>query len=306
MFNINDDDLYLIVGESFGIRDNGRMIGNISREDTPVSSVSFTYPLIHVIPKNGRIYGVTVLGNEMFLKRSTGSSVVVEAYSVDNFSLNKQRSIVLPDIKSMGDMSSCGRNNCLYISDTSEYRVHRYDCTSNAWTKWTVDGRCDGLSVTRTYNVLVTLPRDKRIEEYTTSGDLMRVIYIDDQIDNPRHCIQLSTGQFVVTNGYKNEEKAGVHVVSESGIIVHSIGGTWQNPVHITVAKDDQILMVDECFQINNKVKVLTPALTYLEDIVIPDYELKGPSSLYLDQLNNRLYIGEDSGGRLFVLNVDI
>ena len=111
----------------------------------------------------------------------------------------------------------------------------------------------------------------------------------------------------MVSNGRRNEERAGVCVVSASGVIIDSIGGYWQNAVHIAVDKYDNILMVDECFKINNKVKVLStlPALNYLEDILIPDdYKLKGPSSLHLDELNNRLYIGEDSGGRLFVLDI--
>jgi len=278
--------------------------GLIDNDNIP--TVSFEKPLIYVMPNKGRIYGVTVLGSQMYIIRSIKSTVVVEAYRTDNFTQNILNKITIPALKTIVHIASCSKNVCLYMSDTEMSVVHRYDCLSKQTTCWSPGGRCHGLSVTRRCNVLVTLPKDQRIEEYTTNGHPLRVIQLDTKIDNPRHCMELSNGQFVVTNGLKNEEKAGVHVLTENGSIVHSIGGTWQNPVHMTVAEDNEILMVDDCFQINNKVKVLAPDLTYLEDILIPEYELKGPSCLHFDKFKNRLYIGEDSGGRLFVLDVNL
>jgi sugar lactone lactonase YvrE len=43
----------------------------------------------------------------------------------------------------------------------------------------------------------------------------------------------------------------------------------------------------------NGKVQILSPMLTHLGDITLPQHELYHPYCLHLDELNGRLYIGE-------------
>jgi len=101
--------------------------------------------------------------------------------------------------KKLQGIASCSHSNCLYVSDVGQKNIYRYDVLNDVTTLWSVSGKCCGLSVTKCYNVLATLfPRG--IQEYTTEGSLVRKISLESSIDNPVHCVQLSTGNFVVSH----------------------------------------------------------------------------------------------------------
>jgi len=70
-------------------------------------------------------------------------------------------------------------------------------------------------------------------------------------------------------------------------------------PRNIAVDKHGNVLVVD-CF--NYRVELLSPTLTHLGYISIPGYVLDEPWALHLDELNHRLYFGDD---RLFVLQLE-
>jgi len=59
------------------------------------------------------------------------------------------------------------------------------------------------------------------------------------------------------------------------------------------------VLVDDSC---NNRVQLLSSTLTHFGDIVIPGRQLNEPYALHFDELNHRLYIGEWTSGRIFVL----
>jgi len=129
-------------------------------------------------------------------------------------------------------------------------------------------------------------------------------ISLDSSIRGPWHCVQLSTGKFVVCH-YGAQHR--VCIVDTSGHIIQSYGGSQGSvvgqlnyPRHLAVDIHDNVLVAD----IDNKrVQLLSPTLTYLGNIDIPGHQLNDPYTLHFDQLNHRLYIGEWGDGRLFVLH---
>ena len=62
-----------------------------------------------------------------------------------------------------------------------------------------MDGSSLGLSVTTNHHLLVTLCGSNAISEYRTHGGLVREFICDVSIDWPLHSIELSSGQFVVS-----------------------------------------------------------------------------------------------------------
>jgi len=73
----------------------------------------------------------------------------------------------------------------------------------------------------------------------------------------------------------------------------------------LAVDKRDNVMVVD-CN--NRRVEVLSRTLTHLGFIDIPGHDLYQPNTLYLDEVNRRLYIGEGlrSNGGVFVLGADV
>jgi len=163
-----------------------------------------------------------------------------------------------------------------------------------------VSGTCHGLSVTNCYNVLATSIDTGRIQEFTTHGRLIKKIRLHSSIVKPIHCVELSTGNFVVSHiGTRHR----VCIVDTSGRIIQSYGGSpgsgvrqLDNPCHIAVDRNDNVL-VDDILNTD----LSRPTLTYLGDIVIPGHQLNHPSVVHFDELNQRLYIGEWRGRRFIV-----
>jgi len=168
--------------------------------------------------------------------------------------------------------------------------------------------RCDGLFVTREFNLLVTCFAKKQVHEYSTNGDIIRKISLDESIDNPQHCIRLSTGQFVVSQDGITVNR--VCLVSSSGGVLCTYGepdnsnaSKLYGPGRMAVDNRDNVLVADWT---NAKVEVLSPTLKHLEYIELPPGRMTdGPCALHLDELNHRLYIVEWRTGKLYVVNVD-
>ena len=176
--------------------------------------------VLHVITmKQDPVCGVATLGDELFVVRGASSSV--DVYRASDFVESRQISV--PGMNEPFESSPLvPHNNCLYIGDELKL-IHRVDLSSSSVSKWSVDEQLWGLSVTRNHHLLVTLPRSKRIREYTTHGDVTREINLDFSIESPRHSIELSSGQFVVCHSGASQQR--VCTVNTSGRIIQSYGG---------------------------------------------------------------------------------
>ena len=150
------------------------------------------------------------------------------------------------------------------------------------------------MSLTRAFNLLVALPRS--IEEYTTSGSLIRSIQLESRTDYIQRAIEMSSGQFVVSRAGSAQHR--VCVVDTAGRIVHSYGGppgsssgqlNW--PRYLAVDAYGWVFVADSD---NDRVQVLSPTLTRLGDVTTPVHRIHKPFSLYLDELNDCLIVGGD------------
>ena len=159
-------------------------------------------------------------------------------------------------------------------------------------TKFSIPGQSWGLSVTRNHNLLVTLFDTNQLQEYTTDGHLVRTIRLDDSIDEPRHAVELSTGQLVVCH-HSDKTQHRVLLVDTEGRIVRSYGGAQgsavgqlSGPVYLAVDSFDNVLVADFY---NYRLSLLNSEMTRLGDVPLTN---GFPYRLYFDQLNGLLYTG--------------
>ena len=130
----------------------------------------------------------------------------------------------------------------------------------------------------------------------------MREINLDVSIGDPRHAIELSSGQFVVCHWDDIQHR--VCKVDTSGRIVQSYGRRpgssarqpLSNPYCLAVDKRGYVLVAD---YFNDKVPILSPALTHLGDVTLPKHGLYRPCRLHLDEQMGRLSVGEDQEGKI-------
>jgi len=274
---------------------------------TVLTAVKCSVPtLTHLIPSQDRdsVTAVTSLDDDVFAVRY--KSQQVEVYDAATFTL--QRHITVDGLGSFTwGMTACARNKCLYLSNNSNASVHRVELSgSNAVKKWSVASRPAGLSVNIAHNLVVACSAANKLQEYTTHGSLVREICLQAGVTKPWHAIQLSTGDYVVS---QQTSLGVVSVVGVDGHVIHSYGqsqasdvGQMKYPTNLAVTKNDNILVADE---VNNKIVSINRSTGCVQELALSvDDGIQRPRGLCLDESRGRLYVGE-CGGQHRVLVFD-
>jgi len=269
--------------------------------------------VVHTMPEGGPVLGVTSLGEEIYLLRRKGGIDQVEVYDIISYCL--QRCLTVPNDHRLCDMTSCEHLLCLYISDEIAYCIHRLDLQGNA-KQWPVNDEPTCLSVNAHHNLIVACELVGKIKEFSPHGELLRDIILPGDVIHPWHAIQLTSGQFIVCHGKRNDpvhrvckiSSDGRHIVQSHGGQRDSFTGQYHWPTHLAV-DDNEFVFVVTLF--NRRVTFLSPTLEYLGEVVSPDQLKWRPHRLYLDAQRRRLYVADndddDSGlsaGRVVVFSV--
>ena len=264
----------------------------------------------HLLPEGEAIWGVTSLAGEIFLLREKELDQV-EVYDVITYCL--LRRLTVPGLRSVADMASCKHFLCIYISDDDGKCVHRLDVQATASTQWTTNDQPCGLSVYASHNVLVTCHKVRKIKEFSSHGNLLRELTLPDDVIRPLHAIQTRENEFLVSHGGLGDAAHRVCKISADGRhIVHSHGGQpgsghgqYNVPGRLAVDDNEFVFVVD---RLNRRVRLLSPTLGHVRDIVSSDQLKWRPLRMCLDVQRNRLYVAENewnnTSGRVVVSSV--
>jgi len=272
--------------------------------------------LVDSLPEGEPVRGVTLLAGELYLLRRKERDHV-EVYDVSSYRL--LRSLTVPGIHRLTDMTSCEHNHCVYIGDYSGDDFSGCVCRLNVRgtiIRWAVNGKPCGLSVNTAHNVIVVCVHVRKIKEFSTYGDLLRELTLPDDIINPWHAIQTRSGQFIVCHGELGDAVHRVCMMSADGChIDHSHGrqpgsetGQCNRPRHLAVDDSEFVFVVD----LNNRrVTLLSLTLQYLGQVVSRNQLKWGPWRLCLDTDRRLLYVADNewkddkwTAGRVVVFRV--
>ena len=258
------------------------------------------------------VWGVATLDNMIYVLRNK-SSEQIAVYDADSYRL--QGKITVPYLNTSADMAVCPYYQCLYVAGDDDSWIHKVVLLNDSVTNWPVNDTTGYLSVTDTHSVLVTCPKVRKIKEFTTDGKLLRQILLSRDVATPWHTIQLSSGEFVVCHGDVSDPLHRVCLIGSDGRVVKSYGrpvgsGTQQMyvPAHLAVDRNGFIFVAD----VNNyRVLLLSPALTFVREVLSPEQLKWTPLRLCFDSDRSRLYIAVNewkndnySGGRVAVVDV--
>ena len=243
------------------------------------------------------VRGVTSVDDQLFvlLQRTTNQ---VAVYSINDYRLLYYLRVpnFMPD--NHNDLTSCAglRYKCLYMSDSDNKCIHRYDLNSCVVNKWEVSSATPmGLSVTSYCILLVICQRPNTLLELSAeSGQHIREIALQSDVVCPLHGVQLTNGQYVVCHvSYNSLHRACI--VDDDGKVIRSYGDNQNSnidqlkmPTHAAVDKDSCIFVADY-----DRVMLLSPTLEFVR------YFSEGihrPCRLHLRQTARRLYVGQSYG----------
>lgn len=260
-----------------------------------------------VLHKGGNVVGVTSLGSQLFVVRYNAEQTI-EVYDTATFQV--RRNIPVSGLIHAYGLASCAVNNCLYASNCSKNIVHKIHLPDSVGAKkslwWPVGLYPTGLFVNGATNVLITCVIDRKIQEYTTGGSLVREVDLRlAGITVPQSAIQLHSGQYAVSHSNC------VSLFDASGRVIHSYGhtslpgsrtGRLNGPKELVQLKNGCILVADSG---NHRMLVLNSTLSCARDLELPttDGWVVNASAVCLDESRGRLFVGEYLRGLTFVFD---
>jgi len=268
--------------------------------------------------------GVTSLGDDVFVVRSSPQVEVFDANT-----MSPTRTIPVPGLGSSiynCGLAACHHNKCLYVLSYCDTVVHRIELKDSKISKWSVPMATMGLSVTGSCSVLIASYSDDKLYEYTSQGRLIKTIVLQSGIQDPTFAVQMSRTAssrpilYGVTHFRPNN---AFSVMDDTGKMVKTYGksrgcdvGKMKSPRCIAVSSRGLVFIADSN---NNRIVCVNPqklpskTSSNCDDDasetdaarVLPvsvDGGLQRPLCLCLDESRDRLYIGEQSGGRVVVV----
>ena len=223
----------------------------------------------------------------------------VEVFDAETMTIQQR----LPVAKRLdvSGIAACPRFRCLFVGDWKISSIYRLDLSRfSAKKKWSVASTPEGLSVSSAGNLLVSCMDENKLQEYTTLGDLVREIRLQG-VTSPWHAIQLSTGNYLVS---QCTSPGAVSVVAADGRVLRKFQRaspqsdmkvkTMKYPLGLAVYKHGDILVADRS---NNRILMTNSALARAQEFPISaEVDLTRPYALWLDEENDRLYVGEKRG----------
>ena len=140
------------------------------------------------------VNGVTYSENKIYTLLQTPKSLRVYE-DQEPFAL--QKIINIDDVKNPEDLAYSNRSNCLYITDGSETCIWKFDLSNDRLTKWLLQiSEPYTLSVSTEGHVLIL--KESQLELYGPDAYLLHRIQLSNEVRQPKHAIQTSTGDFII------------------------------------------------------------------------------------------------------------
>jgi len=258
--------------------------------------------VVRTLPEGEQVRGLTLLAGEIYALRRKDANQI-EVYDVSTYSF--RRCVTVPKCHFFTDMTSCEHYRCVYIADTDDrddHCIHRLNVqvANIEYKQCAIEDRPCNLSVNGEHNLLVACNVVRMIKVFTTHGEIVREIRLPDNVIYPWHAIGSHTGQYIVCHGAShNDSFHRVCVINVDGsLVVHSHGGKpgsaddqYFRPRHLSV-DDFEFVFVSDCN--NRRVKLLSPTLCYVREVVSRDQLKWRPYALHFDVQRRRLYVADN------------
>jgi DNA-binding beta-propeller fold protein YncE len=242
------------------------------------------------------VTAMTLFDTELYVKRSG----IAELLVYDELTLKLRRQLTVPGLgeQSVFGMAACKTNRCLFISDNKNSVVLKVNLSVSSGTpkstRWSVMKGPAGLSVNRACNVLVASQDSKKIQEFTSTGSLVREI---SDINGFWHAVELSNENLAVS---RSSPASDICVMTKKGHVIRRYTdtsvGPMKNPRCLVADKHGFLVVTDYD---NDRILVVNPSLTEARKLQlsasIPTHSVTKPLALCWDLSRGRMFVAENA-----------
>lgn len=237
------------------------------------------------------IYGLAVLKDQLFV--GWNDSVAFDIYKAETtLTLAQRLSINLIDCVS--DMTSCPRCDVVYVSNHCDNTILVLD-RNGVRSSFRVDYQPWAISVNLRLNLLITANR--KLLEYTPSGQLVREISLPEEVVDTWHAVQLDVDLFIVSHGIHFPNLHRVCIINGAGDILQAYGGI-RGANYGQFNEPRRLLLFGEFLFVldsgNKRVLLFNNSpLSYIQTVFEGSYEFH---RIALSDDGKRLYVGDIQG----------
>ena len=187
------------------------------------------------------------------------------------------------------------------------YPVHRVPLnSSDPMNSWSVGISSQmSLSTLKSGNILVTCYSPAKLMEYTTTGQLVREIPLQQDITYPLHAIQMNNDRFLVSH-VGNLHR--VCLIDNKGQLIKSYGGAQgsgpgqlANPYYLVADVNGCCLVADYS---GHRVVLLNEELQFVKELIPQSSGMSYPFRLCLDRSRKKLLVSEWTSSRVVVFDI--
>ena len=246
--------------------------------------------------------GITISDEEIFIVQYN-KPVEVQVFDYDTF--KHIRSISVPTMKKPWDITFSG--NILFVAEHASGLIHRVPLNSSEpMSNWSVGTRSQlSLSTLKSGSILLTCYSPAKLLEYTTTGQLVREIPLQQDITNPYHAIQTDNDQFLVSHVGSLHR---VCLIDNRGQLIRSYGGAQgsgpgqlNHPHHLVADVNGYCLVADHYA---NRIVLLNDELQFVKELIPQSSGMTYPFRLCLDRNRKKLFVAEYNNSRVVVFDI--
>lgn len=247
------------------------------------------------------IRGMTLLGNALSVVHSNSPCVTV--YNAVSISFHYE--YTLAAVRNPIDLTSCKKNNCLYILD--EQQQNESYCivkvTEKRGASWDTGKSSGSLMISLCGNVILAIEKASHLKEYTPGGFLLReIVCVPSPLYELRYAVQHKEDLFMIcySNGNDNHGLCLLDVARKT-IVEERQDLGLKFPVCLALDEAENVLVVD---QGKKRVVVLSSSsLSFKRELLTVEHGLEFPQKILLDESHGRLFVLDESS-RIFVFDV--
>ena len=254
------------------------------------------------------VRGLAVLNDNVYLIRD--QATYIEVYRYRSGKYEKLNKIRVNGFSKVRYMAACSLNQHIYVSDEDNNTIHtvqfnKQEEISNEFTyvgSFHVDQEPEGLSVTKTGNIVITFQKIRQLGIYDMFGTLTKYIHLSSLISHPWYAVEINNDEYLVSHDAGGESQISqvkVYYGGRSNVSVTYKDPLWQSSRSFARTEDGFIFLADF---MQNTIFLLDPNFNFVKIIAS---ELHGPTRLCYDEKGHHLYVTNHSTKDVYVFKYD-
>ena len=245
------------------------------------------------------VHGVVKLDRRIYVVRAKVPEIAVYCA----LTLGALPSKKISDMVDPVGMTLNSQQRCLYVIDDGANCVFRFATDTDEVTKWALENKPKGVSMTTDGRIIVTSQEAKKLIILSQDGSLLKEVSLPENVSWPWFAVGAThsgSGRYLISHGKVEDDVRQVCEVLPDGKIGRSYEGTagkgdepLKMPTYMFEDGAGHTLVVD---YYTSRIFLLASEVGFVKNVLTKVHGIGGPTCIWLDSSKGVLYVGQFDG----------